>query len=39
LPGLRLTPINGVIQVPAYTDFKLHDICSGPNDPNVEAID
>jgi hypothetical protein len=39
LPRPRLTPINGVIQVPAYTDFKLHDICSGPNDPNVEAID
>ena len=39
LPRPRLTPINRVIQVPAYTDFKLHDICRGPNDPNVEAID
>ena len=28
-----------MVQVPAYTDFKLHDICSGPGDPNVEAID
>jgi len=24
--------------VPLYTDFKLHDICSGPNDPNREAL-
>ena len=31
--------MNGVIHVPAYTDFKLHDICSGPDDPNAEAID
>jgi hypothetical protein len=39
LPSPRLTPVNGVIQVAAFTDFKLHDICSGPSDPNVEAID
>lgn len=39
LPRPRLTPVNGVISVPAYTDFKLHDICSGPDDPNVEAIE
>jgi hypothetical protein len=39
LPRPRLTPLNGVIHVPAYTDFKLHDISSGPADPNVEAID
>jgi hypothetical protein len=38
LPRPRLTPVNGAIQVPAYTDFKLHDICSGPNDPNVESV-
>jgi hypothetical protein len=37
LPRPRLTPLNGVIHVPAYTDFKLHDISSGPADPNVEA--
>jgi CxxC motif-containing protein (DUF1111 family) len=24
--------------VPLYTDFKLHDICSGPNDPNREVL-
>ena len=39
LPHPRLMPVNGVIRVPAYTDFKLHDICSGPGDPNAEAID
>jgi CxxC motif-containing protein (DUF1111 family) len=38
-PRPRLKPVNGVSQVPAYTDFKLHDICSGPDDPNVEVID
>jgi hypothetical protein len=39
LPRPRLMPVNGVINVPAYTDFKLHDICTGPDDPNVEALD
>jgi CxxC motif-containing protein (DUF1111 family) len=24
--------------VPAFTDMKLHDITSGPNDPNAEAL-
>ncbi|MGH9404770.1 MAG: di-heme oxidoredictase family protein [Terriglobia bacterium] len=38
LPGPRLKPINGVVYVPAYTDLKLHDICSGPNDPNTEPL-
>jgi hypothetical protein len=38
LPRPRLKVLNGVISVPAYTDFKLHDISSGPNDPNAEAI-
>jgi hypothetical protein len=38
LPSPRLMPTGGVIQVPAYTDFKLHDICSGPDDPNGESI-
>jgi hypothetical protein len=38
LPRPRLIPTNGVIHVRAYTDFKLHDICSGPDDPNVEVI-
>lgn len=39
LPGPRLTPTRGVVQVPAYTDLKLHDICEGPDDPNIEALD
>jgi CxxC motif-containing protein (DUF1111 family) len=25
--------------VPAYTDLKLHDITSGPDDPNRESLD
>jgi len=29
---------NGVIWVQAFTDFKLHDITDGPNDPNCETL-
>ena len=36
LPPPRLAPDNGVVRVPAFTDFKLHDICAGPGDPNGE---
>jgi CxxC motif-containing protein (DUF1111 family) len=25
--------------VPAFTDMKLHDICDGPDDPNIEPLD
>jgi hypothetical protein len=39
LPGRRLKPRNGVVWVPAFTDLKLHDITSGPGDPNEEPID
>jgi CxxC motif-containing protein (DUF1111 family) len=39
LPQPRLKPVNGVVFVPAYTDFKLHDITSGPEDPNREPLD
>lgn len=39
LPSPRLSPINGVVYVPAFTDLKLHDITSGPNDPNRDPID
>src|SRR5262245_14050780 len=39
LPEPRLQPVNGIVMVPAYTDLKLHDITSGPNDPNREALD
>jgi Di-haem oxidoreductase, putative peroxidase len=40
LPGPRLKPDkNGVVWVPAFTDLKIHDISSGPNDPNREPLD
>lgn len=39
LPKPRLTPKNGVVYVPAFTDLKLHDITSGPNDENREPLD
>jgi mono/diheme cytochrome c family protein len=38
LPSPRLKPKNGVIMVPLYTDFKLHNICTGPGDPNGESL-
>jgi CxxC motif-containing protein (DUF1111 family) len=38
LPQPRLKPLNGVVWVPLFTDFKLHDICSGPSDPNAEKL-
>ncbi len=40
LPRPQLTPDkNGIVHVPAFTDLKLHDICSGPGDPNGELLD
>jgi CxxC motif-containing protein (DUF1111 family) len=39
LPQPRLQPVRGVVHVPAYTDLKLHDITTGPDDPNVVPID
>jgi len=39
LPLPRLKVRHGVVNVPAYTDFKLHDISSGPNDPGREPLD
>jgi hypothetical protein len=39
LPSPRLKPSHGEVMVPAYTDLKLHDITSGPDDPNVEPLD
>ncbi len=39
LPLPRLSVQNGVTLVPAYTDLKLHDICDGPADPNIEPLD
>ncbi|MCB1054886.1 MAG: thiol oxidoreductase [Acidobacteria bacterium] len=38
LPQPRLRAENGVTWVPAYTDLKLHDITSGPDDPNRETL-
>jgi cytochrome c peroxidase len=39
LPQPRLKPdSSGVIPVPAFTDFKLHDICE-PDDPGAEPLD
>jgi hypothetical protein len=40
LPSPRLkSQDSGVLYVPAYTDLKLHDICGGPDDPNIEPLD
>ncbi|MPY88964.1 MAG: thiol oxidoreductase [Luteitalea sp.] len=39
LPQPRLRPVQGVVHVPAFTDLKLHDICDGPDDPNIEPLD
>ncbi len=38
LPQPRLKSSGGVVWVPLFTDFKLHDICRGPSDPNVEPL-
>lgn len=39
LPLPRLSSHRGVTMVPAYTDLKLWDITSGPDDPNREPLD
>jgi hypothetical protein len=39
LPGPRLREEHGVTWVPLFTDFKLHDITTGPRDPNREPLD
>jgi hypothetical protein len=40
LPGPRLkVNEDGIVMVPAFTDLKLHDICTGPEDPNAELLD
>jgi hypothetical protein len=40
LPGPRMkADADGVVWVAAFTDLKLHDITSGPNDPNAEPLD
>jgi hypothetical protein len=39
LPQPRLRSSDKVLSVAAYTDFKLHDITTGQNDPNAEQLD
>jgi|SRR5271169_909783 len=39
LPLPRLHAYGGVVMVPAYTDLKVHDITTGPDDPNCEPLD
>lgn len=39
LPRPRLRATGGVVMVPALTDLKLHDITTGPDDPNCEPLD
>ena len=38
-PSPRLKEKDGIVYVPAYTDLKLHDITTGPDDPNAEPLD
>jgi cytochrome c peroxidase len=38
LPRLPFQPLGGFVEVPAYTDFKLHDLCDGPDDPNFDPL-
>ena len=39
LPLPRLHASHTVVMVPAYTDLKVHDITTGPDDPNCEPLD
>ncbi len=39
LPLPRLKRKGQVVEVPAFTDLKLHNITSGPTDPNIEPLD
>jgi hypothetical protein len=39
LPSPRLKPKDGVVMVPVFTDLKLHDITTGPGDPNIDPLD
>ncbi|AKS40502.1 di-heme oxidoredictase family protein [Wenzhouxiangella marina] len=38
-PRLPVESSTGVIWVPAFTNFKVYDITSGPDDPNCETLD
>ncbi len=37
-PRLKQSRSTGITWVPIFTDFKLHDITSGPDDPNRETL-
>ena len=37
-PRLPVNNATDTVWVPAFTDMKLHDITSGPDDPNCEAL-
>jgi hypothetical protein len=37
-PRLAVDDASGVVWVPAFTDMKVHDITSGPGDPNCEPL-
>lgn len=39
LPLPQLEAENGIVMVPAFTDLRVHDITSGPADPNCEELD
>lgn len=39
LPSPRLRPRQGVVEVPLYSDMKVHDITTGVGDPNMEPLD
>lgn len=39
LPRPRLTAVNGVVNVPAFTDLKLHDICDDNDEEEGEPLD
>lgn len=39
LPRLKPAPGAQIVDVPLFTDFKLHDITSGPDDSNAEPLD
>ena len=38
LPAPRLKAKKGLVHVPLFSDLKLHDITSGPGDPNREPL-
>lgn len=37
-PRLAMDSGSGQVRVPAFTDLKVHDITSGPDDPNCEPL-